>query len=245
MPVAYVRKLAHKHGTSVSTAERRWKNAKASAAKQGHGDDYGYITGIFKNMMNEGIDTYNHEADFEAISKKANKIGKKFKEGSIKRKDAVEQLDTLGFEPKEIEEILDINEAEETPTKKYHEDVRLRQRQVRKVYKDMEAKGKVNKKEFIDHLVKELGMKPDQADFWYWDIAEPKTRNASVSSKEDHRAPAKPVKADADEPEEMTAEDAPSFKEFLIMEKDTVKALVAKAKRTKYNFKTIPNKKQI
>lgn len=53
MPTPYVRKLAKKHGVSTSTAEKHWAKAKAAAKKEGHDEDYAYVTGIFKNMMHE------------------------------------------------------------------------------------------------------------------------------------------------------------------------------------------------
>lgn len=59
MPQAYVNKLAKKHGMGVSTAERRWNRAKAAAKSEGHAEDYAYIAGIFKKMMNEGIKISN------------------------------------------------------------------------------------------------------------------------------------------------------------------------------------------
>ena len=53
MPTGYVKKLAKKHGVSTATAEKHWEMAKAAAAKEGHGEDYGYVTAIYKNMMHE------------------------------------------------------------------------------------------------------------------------------------------------------------------------------------------------
>lgn len=55
MPTGYVKKLAKKHGVSASTAEKHWGLAKAAAKKEGHGEDYGYVTSIFKNMMHEQV----------------------------------------------------------------------------------------------------------------------------------------------------------------------------------------------
>lgn len=55
MPTGYVKKLARKHGVSSSTAEKHWGMAKAAAQKEGHGEDYGYVTSIFKNMMHEEL----------------------------------------------------------------------------------------------------------------------------------------------------------------------------------------------
>lgn len=53
MPQAYVRKLAKEHGVSTSRAESHWARAKDAAEKEGHADNYGYITSIFKKMMHE------------------------------------------------------------------------------------------------------------------------------------------------------------------------------------------------
>lgn len=53
MPTTYVKKLAEEHNVPVSEVETKWAKAKKSAAKQGHADDYAYITGILKKMMHE------------------------------------------------------------------------------------------------------------------------------------------------------------------------------------------------
>lgn len=55
MPTGYVKKLAKKHGVSSATAEKHWDAAKSVAKKEGHGEDYGYVTSIFKNMMHENV----------------------------------------------------------------------------------------------------------------------------------------------------------------------------------------------
>lgn len=55
MPVPYVRKVAKKHHKSVGATEERWAKAKRVAAEQGHGGDYGYVTGIFKKMVGENM----------------------------------------------------------------------------------------------------------------------------------------------------------------------------------------------
>lgn len=52
MPTAYIKKLAREGKGSVATLEKRWDEAKAKAADEGRADDYSYITGIFKNMVN-------------------------------------------------------------------------------------------------------------------------------------------------------------------------------------------------
>lgn len=51
MPAPYVKKLAKQKGMSVSDAEKKWNSAKGQAKKEGHGEDYAYITSIFKRMM--------------------------------------------------------------------------------------------------------------------------------------------------------------------------------------------------
>lgn len=55
MPTAFVKKMAHKHGTTPAEAESRWKRAKKQASKQGHAEDFAYVTGVFKHMMGEGM----------------------------------------------------------------------------------------------------------------------------------------------------------------------------------------------
>lgn len=55
MPTPYIKKLAGKHHTSVDKSEGRWNKAKQQAAKQGHGEDFAYITGIYKKMMGENV----------------------------------------------------------------------------------------------------------------------------------------------------------------------------------------------
>ncbi len=56
IPLPYVRQLSKKHNRSTRAGEAKWAEAKAAAEKQGHGDDYGYITAIFKKMMHEATD---------------------------------------------------------------------------------------------------------------------------------------------------------------------------------------------
>lgn len=53
MPTAYVKKQAKKHKMSTSSAEAKWNKAKALAKKQKKGDNYAYITSIFKKLLNE------------------------------------------------------------------------------------------------------------------------------------------------------------------------------------------------
>lgn len=53
MPTPFVAKLAKKHGMSIKDAEGKWDSAKKAAEKQGQGENYAYITDVFKNMMGE------------------------------------------------------------------------------------------------------------------------------------------------------------------------------------------------
>jgi hypothetical protein len=53
MPTTYVKKLASKHGVSTRKAEQKWAEAKKAAAKEGEGENYAYVTSIFKKMMHE------------------------------------------------------------------------------------------------------------------------------------------------------------------------------------------------
>lgn len=50
MPTPYIEKL-HKEGKgSIKELEAKWNQAKKAAEKEGHGDDFAYITGVFKKM---------------------------------------------------------------------------------------------------------------------------------------------------------------------------------------------------
>lgn len=53
MPTSYVKKLSHKHGVSTSSGESAWKKAKKAALKSGHGENFAYVTSIFKKEMHE------------------------------------------------------------------------------------------------------------------------------------------------------------------------------------------------
>lgn len=53
MPTPYVKKLADKHGVPVSQVEKKWDKAKKIAEDEGHKDNWAYITGVVKRMMNE------------------------------------------------------------------------------------------------------------------------------------------------------------------------------------------------
>jgi hypothetical protein len=53
MPTPYIKKMAKKHHVSVGKSEKYWDRAKASAEKQGKGDNYALITAIYKKMIKE------------------------------------------------------------------------------------------------------------------------------------------------------------------------------------------------
>jgi hypothetical protein len=57
MPQAFVAKLAKEHNISTSAAETKWKAAKNQAAQQDKGENYAYVTTIFKSMMHESVFT--------------------------------------------------------------------------------------------------------------------------------------------------------------------------------------------
>jgi len=217
MPIPYVKKLATKHGVSIDKAEKHWKRAKAQAAKQGHGDDYAYVTGIFKHMMKESANTALQEA------RKIHKFTsyKKWRDAAIKHEYTIRgpfvpsigekthkysATDNRGnvqgdFETETSTGYFYVFENERAPTKKYHEDLALRNRQVRKIYKDMESKGIVKEKDFITRLVKDLGMKANQAAFWWHNMNAPLVRNKPVSPER-----VKHIMPDSDEPKDAVTE---------------------------------------
>lgn len=51
MPTTYINTITQKTGKSKEELETLWKRAKEQAEKQGHKDDYDYITAIFKKMV--------------------------------------------------------------------------------------------------------------------------------------------------------------------------------------------------
>jgi len=53
MPADTVKKVANTCDMSVSQVEDKWKKAKEKAESQGHTEDWGYITSIFKNMLSK------------------------------------------------------------------------------------------------------------------------------------------------------------------------------------------------
>lgn len=55
MPRSYIKKTAKKHHTTIKKAEEKWNKAKSIAKKQGQGDNYALITGIYKKMIGESI----------------------------------------------------------------------------------------------------------------------------------------------------------------------------------------------
>jgi len=50
MPTAFIKKLAKEGHGSVSALEKKWDKAKERAKEEGRGNDYAYITCIFKRM---------------------------------------------------------------------------------------------------------------------------------------------------------------------------------------------------
>lgn len=58
MPTGFVKKMAKKHKMSVDKSEKLWDRAKEIADKQGKGDNFAFITGIYKNMLSESFVKY-------------------------------------------------------------------------------------------------------------------------------------------------------------------------------------------
>lgn len=50
MPANIIKSYADKTGKSEAELEKIWDDAKKAAEEQGQGDNYAYITSIFKNM---------------------------------------------------------------------------------------------------------------------------------------------------------------------------------------------------
>lgn len=56
MPVPYIRKLASEGKGSIESLEKKWGEAKKKASEEGKGDNYAYITEIFKNMAHASVE---------------------------------------------------------------------------------------------------------------------------------------------------------------------------------------------
>lgn len=50
MPTAYIKKLAAEGHGSVAELEKKWEAAKSVASKEGHAEDYAYVTSIFQRL---------------------------------------------------------------------------------------------------------------------------------------------------------------------------------------------------
>lgn len=57
MPTSYVKQLAKKHGVSTGKSEAEWARAKKQAAKEGKGENFAYVTAIYKKIMGESAKT--------------------------------------------------------------------------------------------------------------------------------------------------------------------------------------------
>lgn len=69
MPESLIKSLAKQSGRSMDTVEQYWNRAKVIAAKNGHKDDYDYITGITKRMA--GIaEKFDYKPFFNLDSRK-------------------------------------------------------------------------------------------------------------------------------------------------------------------------------
>ena len=55
MPTPYIDSLVKKGKGTQAELEKKWEEAKAIAKDAGHDEDYDYITGIFKKMINESV----------------------------------------------------------------------------------------------------------------------------------------------------------------------------------------------
>jgi|GEM_PF-6677515 len=56
MPVPYIKKLASEGKGSIDSLEKKWSDAKAKAKEEGKGDNYAYITEIFKKMAHASVE---------------------------------------------------------------------------------------------------------------------------------------------------------------------------------------------
>ena len=53
MPTSLMKKVSDKCNMDMSKVEELWEKAKSQAKEQGHEEDWGYVTSIFKNMVSD------------------------------------------------------------------------------------------------------------------------------------------------------------------------------------------------
>ena len=63
MPNAYIKKLSKEGKGSEAELEHKYKKAESIAAKEGKGDNFGYITGIFQKMIGERYMKFINKCD--------------------------------------------------------------------------------------------------------------------------------------------------------------------------------------
>jgi hypothetical protein len=55
MPTNYIKSLVAKGKGTKAELEAKWDEAKAAAKKEGHEEDFDYVTAIFKKMIHENL----------------------------------------------------------------------------------------------------------------------------------------------------------------------------------------------
>jgi hypothetical protein len=55
MPTNYIKSLVAKGKGTEAELEAKWDEAKAAAKKEGHEEDFDYVTAIFKKMIHENL----------------------------------------------------------------------------------------------------------------------------------------------------------------------------------------------
>lgn len=67
MPANIIKSFAKESGKSEDKVEELWNKAKKLAAEAGHADEYDYITGILKKMLN--LNETNSFKEFLSLKK--------------------------------------------------------------------------------------------------------------------------------------------------------------------------------
>jgi hypothetical protein len=70
MPTNYIKSLVAKGKGTKAELEAKWDEAKAAAKKEGHEEDFDYVTSIFKNMIHE---SYDYQSVINILKEKSNK----------------------------------------------------------------------------------------------------------------------------------------------------------------------------
>ena len=141
MPTDTMKKVVNTCDMSMSEVEKKWNSAKQQAEKQGHGEDWGYITSIFKSMLGDScLKKLGWKNEKESIMSNTDKL--------------LERIDTFLSEA-EID-WDDVKQAAKKTAKKVHgeADDKVINDMIEKIKKGGKAKDTADAIEIIQNMIR-------------------------------------------------------------------------------------------